>query len=86
MYTVAFSDQFSKDIAALRREDVKILAKLWDIVLNLNETPFQGLGKPEPLKGNLSGYWSRRITPEHRLIYKIEKNVISLVSCFGHYE
>ncbi|WP_460963242.1 Txe/YoeB family addiction module toxin [Spirosoma litoris] len=48
--------------------------------------PFEGIGKPEPLKGNLSGWWSRRITDEHRLIYKIDQNGDILISSVkGHY-
>ncbi|TAL09336.1 MAG: Txe/YoeB family addiction module toxin, partial [Nitrospirae bacterium] len=47
--------------------------------------PHTGLGKPEPLKGDLSGYWSRRITKEHRLVYKVEKNVLSIAQCRFHY-
>lgn len=86
MPNLFLSEQFQKDVATLRRTDVKLTAKLWDIILNIHETPFQGLGKPEPLKGNLSGFWSRRINGEHRLIYKFENDLITLISCFGHYE
>ena len=49
-------------------------------------TPFEGTGKPEPLKGKYSGYWSRRITKEHRLIYRVENNALEILSCVGHYE
>ena len=49
------------------------------------ETPFTGTGKPEPLRRNHTGYWSRRITGEHRLIYKVTDEIIILVSCKGHY-
>lgn len=49
-------------------------------------TPFNGTGKPEPLKGNRSGFWSRRITDEHRLIYRVTSDALEIISCFGHYE
>jgi toxin YoeB len=49
------------------------------------KSPFEGIGKPEALKGNLKGYWSRRINDEHRLIYKVEKDKIIIVSCKDHY-
>lgn len=49
-------------------------------------TPFDGLGKPEPLKSNYSGYWSRRIDQEHRIIYKVFDEKIVIISCKGHYE
>lgn len=48
-------------------------------------TPFAGIGKPEPLKGNLSGYWSRRITSEHRLVYKVYEKRIHIIQCRFHY-
>ena len=47
--------------------------------------PFDGIGKPEKLKGNLSGYWSRRITQEHRLVYKYEDEMLTIASCRFHY-
>lgn len=49
-------------------------------------TPFEGTGKPEPLKGKYSGYWSRRITKEHRLIYRVKDGALEIISCVGHYE
>ncbi|MGN6601632.1 MAG: Txe/YoeB family addiction module toxin [Ginsengibacter sp.] len=52
----------------------------------ISRNPFEGKGKPEPLKHNLKGYWSRRITDEHRLVYKIDKDEnIVIISCKGHY-
>lgn len=63
---------------------------LWKKINRLLEetlrTPFEGTGKPEPLKGKYSGYWSRRITKEHRLIYRVENNALEILSCMGHYE
>lgn len=52
--------------------DVEIVTKIKDLLKEIRKTPFHGLGKPEPLKYDLKGYWSRRITAEHRLVYKIE--------------
>ncbi|MFZ1526491.1 MAG: Txe/YoeB family addiction module toxin [Saprospiraceae bacterium] len=49
------------------------------------KSPFDGLGKPEPLKHHLKGYWSRRINDEHRLVYKVEDEKITIVSCRDHY-
>ena len=63
-----------------------ILLKLEVLLTELTEHPFTGTGKPEPLKFELSGFWSRRINKEHRLVYEvIEPNVV-VVSAFGHYE
>lgn len=83
---IEFTTQFRRDLIQLKKENSKYLIKLWDIVIDLTDgDPFHGLGLPEPLKGNFSGYWSRRITQEHRLIYQVQDDVIVLISCFGHY-
>lgn len=63
-----------------------IFNKINALIVDIDRNLFKGLGKPEPLKGNYKGYWSRRITDEHRLIYKIEKDVIYIYSCHGHYK
>jgi toxin YoeB len=52
---------------------------------DIAKTPFKGIGKPEPLKGDLSGWWSRRITLEHRLVYRVEKGVIYVLQARYHY-
>ena len=56
-----------------------------DLIKECTRTPFEGKGKPEPLKGNFSGYWSRRITDEHRLVYKVLENRIHIIQCRFHY-
>lgn len=56
------------------------------LIREIQRTPFEGTGKPEPLRGNLSGYWSRRITQEHRLVYRVTDEAVIIVSCRGHYE
>jgi toxin YoeB len=53
---------------------------------DIQKSPFERLGKPEPLKVNLGGYWSRRMNDEHRLVYRIKENSIEVISCFGHYQ
>jgi toxin YoeB len=67
--------------------DKKITKKIAGLIKDIARTPFSGLGKPEPLKYDLSGYWSREITPEHRLVYKVnkEKTVLEILSCKFHY-
>ena len=64
----------------------KLAFKIFELLADIQNNPFQGNGKPEPLKGDLSGFWSRRIDQEHRLIYKIEGDEIQVLSCFGHYQ
>lgn len=66
--------------------DRKLYNKIVALIKDIDRSPFTGLGKPEPLKYELSGYWSRRINDEHRLVYKIMDEEIIIVSCRYHYE
>ena len=63
-----------------------VLDSINSLIEECLDTPFQGKGKPEPLKANLTGFWSRRITREHRLVYLPHENAITIVSCRFHYE
>jgi len=65
--------------------DKKILRKINELIKECLRTPFEGKGKPEPLKGNLSGFWSRRITDEHRLVYEVRNNILHVLQCRFHY-
>ena len=67
-------------------QDRKTLKRINLLIKDISRDPFQGIGKPEPLKGSLTGFWSRRIDEEHRLVYTVEEKVIILISCRGHYE
>jgi len=62
-----------------------VFDKINDLIIDILREPFKGLGKPEPLRNNFKGYWSRRITDEHRLIYKVENETIFIAKCHGHY-
>lgn len=66
-------------------EDKKILKKINERIVDIERNGNSGLGKPEPLKYELQGFWSRRITDEHRLIYRIEESNIYIVACRYHY-
>ncbi|GBF78939.1 Txe/YoeB family addiction module toxin [Aphanothece sacrum] len=66
-------------------EDKKIYAKILTLIKDIQRDPFSGLGKPEALKYELSGLWSRRITDEHRLVYSITDEDVIIVSCRFHY-
>lgn len=61
------------------------LEKINDLIRDIRRDPYRGIGKPEPLKENLSGWWSRRITKEHRLVYKVENGAILIAQCRFHY-
>ncbi len=67
------------------KNDKKILKKINDLIKDIQRQPYEGLGKPEALKNNLSGYWSRRINHEHRLVYKVEDESIIILQCRYHY-
>ena len=86
MRTIAFHqlafDQYSE--WALR--DKKVFERLKRLITETARTPFAGIGKPEPLKRELSGYWSPRITDEHRLVYKVTDDQLIIASCKYHYE
>lgn len=69
-------------IATDRRKAIKIL----DLIEHVLRSPFEGIGKPEPLKFDLAGCWSRRIDQEHRLVYKVEKDSLVILACRYHYQ
>ena len=68
------------------RNDRKLLLRIMELIVDVQRDPFSGKGKPERLKFDLRGYWSRRITKEHRLVYRVSDDVITIVSCRFHYE
>lgn len=82
---IAFDHEAFQQFQNWASEDKKIFKKIGELIKDTSRTPFQGLGKPEGLKGNLSGYWSRRITDEHRLVYKLENDTLFIISCKFHY-
>lgn len=63
----------------------QILNKIKKLIDSILESPYEGIGKPEQLKYELSGYWSRRINEEHRIVYKVENNTIYFIAFKGHY-
>jgi toxin YoeB len=65
--------------------NLQIVQRIKTLIRDIDRDPFKGIGKPEPLKGNWAGYWSRRIDQEHRLIYKVTQEQILIVKCKGHY-
>lgn len=68
-----------------QKVDRKILKRINDLIKSCMRSPFEGIGKPEKLKGDLQGYWSRRITSEHRLVYKYEDGQLWIAACRYHY-
>ena len=84
METVFLSKAW-EDYLYWQKTDKKILNKVNELIKQCKRTPFDGIGKPEPLKNDLSGLWSRRITGEHRLVYFVEENKLIIVQCRYHY-
>ncbi len=74
------------DLGWWMKNDLKNVKKIYNLLENACKTPFHGIGQPEPLKANYSGYWSRRINLEHRIVYKVEENQIVVFSLYGHYQ
>ena len=67
-------------------KDKKTLKRINDLLKDIDRHPFTGIGKPEPLRGNKQGYWSRRIDLANRIVYKVENNQVIIAQCGGHYE
>ncbi len=83
---IVFSENSWKDYIYWQSQDRKTLKRINTLIKEIQRDNFDGLGKPEPLKGNLQGYWSRRIDQEHRLVYKIDNDNLLIASCKYHYE
>ncbi|MDI5937464.1 toxin YoeB [Micromonospora haikouensis] len=69
----------------LSHTDRKLVKRINDLIADVMRNEHEGIGKPEPLRGELSGYWSRRIDREHRLVYRITKNDVEIIACRYHY-
>jgi len=75
------------DLAFWKRNDSKVVKRIKELIESIKIDPFTGIGKPEPLKYNLSGCWSRRITGDNRLVYRIkDKNEVIILQCRYHYK
>lgn len=81
-----FTDESWEDYLYWQQTDKKILKKINELLKDVARSPYEGIGKPEPLKHKYSGYWSRRIDLEHRLIYKVEGQNILIAKCRFHYD
>ena len=82
---IVFSEHAWEDYLHWHRSDKKILRRINRLIQEIRRTPCQGTGKPEPLKHALSGYWSRRITEEHRLVYRVTEDTLLIVQLRFHY-
>ncbi len=80
-----FSDNAWEDYLYWQQADRKLLKRINDLVKAIQRDPCQGIGKPEPLRHALAGYWSRRINDEHRIVYKVEGNILMIATARYHY-
>ena len=84
---IIYSSDAIEDLTFWKKSGNKaIMKKITSIIISISETPFEGIGKPETLKHNLTGQWSRRITQEHRVVYDVTSSHINIYSLKGHYK
>ncbi len=82
---IIFMNDAWEDYLYWQQTDKSILRKINQLIKEISRTPFDGTVKPEPLKENLAGFWSRRINIEHRLVYKVEDDSVIVLQCRYHY-
>jgi toxin YoeB len=82
---IVFQTNGWEDYIYWQQQDKKILFRINDLIEDCVRSPFKGIGKPEPLKGDFAGCWSRRITDEHRLVYMIRNGSLHILQCRFHY-
>jgi len=81
-----WSEKSWNDYLYWQKNDKQILKKINELIKAIKREPFSGIGKPEPLKHQLAGFWSRRINNEHRFVYQVEGDNLYIISCRYHYE
>ena len=85
MSNIVFSDIAWSDYLYWQTQDKKTLKRINQLLQDISRNGYDGIGKPEPLKGNMSGFWSRRIDDTHRLVYRVNNGNIEIIQCRGHY-
>jgi len=83
---IKFHEIAWNDYLDWQRTDKAILKRINQLIKDIQREPLEGIGKPEPLKHDLSGYWSRRIDDANRLVYQVENDVLTIIQCRGHYQ
>jgi toxin YoeB len=87
---LVFTERAWEDYLYWQEADKAVLARVNEVIRDASRSPFRGIGKPEPLAGNLKGFWSRRITREHRLVYRVsgvsDAHALEIVACRYHYD
>jgi toxin YoeB len=83
---LTFTENAWDDYLYWQKVDKRMVGKINELIKAIKRTPFEGIGKPEPLKYDLAGYWSRRIDLEHRLVYQIMEDELLVYACRYHYD
>ena len=86
MKTLQWDFDAWEDYLHWQTTDKRTLKRINQLIKDICRNPFDGIGKPEALKGNLTGFWSRRIDGEHRIVYAVESDGIIIIACRGHYD
>ncbi len=82
---LSWTDAAWSDYVYWQTQDKKTLKRINKLIMDTKRSPFEGIGKPEALKENLSGFWSRRIDETNRLVYAVDDNALTIISCRYHY-
>ena len=82
---ILWDERAWEEYLSWQTQDKKTLKRINALIKDIQRSPFDGIGKPEPLKENLSGWWSRRIDETNRVVYKVEEDVAIIASCKSHY-
>ena len=82
---LAWTDAACKDYLYWQTQDKKTLKRINKLITDCKRSPFEGIGKPEPLKENLAGFWSRRIDESNRLVYAVDEDYLTIIACRYHY-
>ena len=81
-----FTEDAWEDYLYWQTQDKKILKRINQLLQDIERNGYNGIGKPEPLRGDLSGFWSRRIDDAHRIVYRVTEDRVEIIQCRGHYD
>lgn len=81
-----FTEDAWADYVYWQTQDKKVLKRINQLLQDIERNGYSGIGKPEPLRGNLAGFWSRRIDDEHRIVYRVSEDRVEIIQCRGHYD
>jgi len=81
-----FSDNAWEDYQWLVKNDKRSFKRVNQLIKEISRTPFEGIGKPEPLHGEMGGFWSRRVNEKNRIIYAVDETTVHIAACRGHYK